>query len=69
LDAEAGGGTDGIGGVAVGEFESFGSEAIDVWSLVEAFGVVGADVHVAEVIDHDEDVGFTREGGGGSEEK
>jgi len=56
LNAEAGGGANGVGGVAVGELEALGSEAVDVGRFVEALGIVGSDVHVAEVIDHDKEV-------------
>ena len=56
LDAKAGGGADRVGSIAIGELQARFGKTVDVWGLVKAFGVIGPDVHVAEVVNEDENI-------------
>ena len=63
LYAEAGRGANRIGGITVGEFHSGFGQAVGVRGFVKTFGVVGADVHVAQVVHQKEGVARTLLGG------
>ena len=58
LNAKPSGRAHWIGGVPVGEPHARFGQAVNVGSLIKAAWIVGSDVHVAKVIDKDQNVGL-----------